>query len=104
MEEAKKGEEMNIIDNTGRKLKVGQILDVMLIGMFKGKLIGIKESPIALSKAQVINPHIIVAVSVTPFIAPNGLVPDVYIIGEPNPDDPLVKEAEGKSKSRIIVD
>ena len=87
-----------VMDKTGRKLKIAAPVDVLLIGMFSGKLIGIKEQPIVLSPQQQIAPHVIIAVSITPYIMPNGYVPDVYIVGEPDPKDPLVMDQEERSR------
>lgn len=89
-----------IVDKTGRKIKVGQMVDVMLFGMFQGKILAIKEKPFLISPQQQINPHIVIACTITPFVHPSGGVPDVYIIGEPDPKDPLVIESE---KPRLIV-
>lgn len=86
---------MIVTDKTGRKLKVGQMLDTFCLGMFQGKLIAIKEAPIVISKSQQIQPHIAIQIVITPFVAPDGSVPDVYIIGEPDPNDPLVKQSKG---------
>lgn len=78
---------MQIVDKTGRKLKVGQIVDVMMMGMFQGRIEKIAENAIALPDGNVINPHIIIMIPCTPGILPNGLTPEVYIIGEPNPKE-----------------
>lgn len=85
-----------IRDKTGRKLKIGQIVDVLMVGMFHGRVVAIKDSAIALSPNQSIQPHVVVTIISTPFIRPDGLVDDVYIIGEPDPNDPLLKDTEGK--------
>lgn len=94
---------MTIVDKTGRKLKIGQILDTFMLGIYQAKLIGIKDSSIMLSPQTQIPPHIILACSITPYIRPDGYVPDVYIIADANPNDPVVKEAEEKEKGMRIV-
>lgn len=76
---------MMVVDKTGRKLKIGQICDVFLMGMFQGQLVKIVENPISVPTHAPIPPHIVLMVTITPFIAGNGLVPEVYIIGEPDP-------------------
>lgn len=98
MEEAEKGKEMTT-DKTGRKLKVGHIIDVFLFGMFNAKLLGIKERPLQVSPTQAIPPHIVVMCSLTPFIGQGGMVPDVYILQEPDPKDPIVINAEKEEAS-----
>lgn len=85
---------MLIVDKTGRKLKVGQIVDVMMMGMFQGKIAKITENPILLPDNTQINPHIVIQFICTPGILPNGLTPEVYIVGEPDPKD----------KSNLVVD
>lgn len=77
---------MTILDKTGRKLKIGQLCDIMLVGMFQGQLIKIEENPISIPTKPPIPPHIALAVSITPFIDPrSGYVPDVYIIQDVDP-------------------
>lgn len=85
---------MNIVDKTGRKLKVGQIVDMCCMGMFQGKLVAIKDTPIMLSPQQQINPHIVVQLILTPYITPEGFVPDTFIIRDADPNDPIVKDSE----------
>ena len=92
---------MIIVDKTGRKIKIGQIVDVFMLGIYQAKIIDIKEQPLVLSPQQQIPPHIVLAASITPYINQQGYVPDVYIIADPDPKDPLVKEAESKG-GRIV--
>lgn len=92
---------MIIVDKTGRKLKVGQTVDVMLLGMFQGDILQIKDSPISIPGHQPILPHIAIAVVSTPFIAPNGMVHDVYIIGESQNQK---KDMDKESKGGILID
>ena len=87
-----------VTDKTGRKLRVGQIVNVMLIGMFEGKLVDIKDMPVILSPQQQVPPHLIITTLITPYIAPNGVVPDVYIIGNEDPNDPVVKQWEERNR------
>ena len=82
-----------VVDKTKRKLKIGQTVDILLVGMFHGKVIAIKDSPIALSPNQQIQPHVAIQIISTPFIRPDGAVDDVYIIAEADPNDPLIKDA-----------
>jgi len=89
-------------DETGRKLKVGSIVKVQLVGMFTAKVLAIKDTAIVVSPQQRINPHLVLQVPITPMILPNGSVPDVYIVGEPDPKDPVVIEAESRSKISLI--
>jgi hypothetical protein len=91
-----------IVDRTGRKIKIGSFVDINCVGMFHGKVIAIKDQSIQLSPKQQINPHVVIDVIFTPFILPNGCVPDVYIIGDPDPKDPLVVESDNKSEGRIV--
>ena len=91
-----KAEEMTK-DYTGRKLKVGQMVDICLIGMYRGKVVEIREAPIVLSPKQQLPPHAVVQVVMTPSIQQDGVV-SIYIIEEPDPKDPLVlAAAEGNS-------
>lgn len=95
-----------IVDKTGRKLKIGQVLDMIMIGSYQGKLIGIKEQPIIMSATQQIPAHIVIACSITPHINRGGMVPDVYILADADPNDPIVKAAEEEEKrnsKRIIM-
>lgn len=94
---------MNVTDETGRKLKVGNIVKVQLIGMFSAKVLAIKDTAIVLSPQQMIQPHIVLQVPITPTIMPNGAVPDVYIVAEPDPKDPVVIEAESRSKGLTLI-
>lgn len=71
-------------DKTGRKLKIGQVVDVVMLGTFHGKVIDIKEAPVALSSTQSLPPHVVIQIITTPYIAPNGAVADVYILAEPD--------------------
>lgn len=87
-------------DRTGRKLKVGQIVDIMLMGPHQAKVTKIVESPIILGGNQQVAPHIVVVLPLTPYVQSNGYVSEVYIIQEPDPNDPLVKEGD---KSELIV-
>lgn len=87
---------MIIVDKTGRKLKPGeQIVDVFLTGMFQGNLIKVVDTPISIPGGPPIPPHIVLAVTITPPIYPNGLVPSVYIIGEfdPKAEEKKLREA-----------
>lgn len=90
---------MIIVDKTGRKLKIGQMLDVMLVGMMKGKLVDIKDSVIQLSPTQIIYPHLVVSMVVTPNIQQNGFVDAVYIVADADPKE--LKEVEAAQKSRF---
>lgn len=74
-------------DKTGRKLKIGQVVDVVMLGTFHGRVIDIKDTPIALSPNQVLPPHVVIQIMSTPYIAQNGAVADVYILQEPDPKD-----------------
>lgn len=94
---------MIVKDKTGRKLKIGQIVDVPVMGVFQGKIIAIKDSPIIISKDQQIHPHVAVAISMTSYIMPDGAVRDLYIIAEPDPNDPLVKAEESKPSGPKLV-
>lgn len=76
---------MNVTDKTGRKLKVGQVVDIMLIGMFRGQVVEIQDNTIV-SPAVQIPPHATVQVITTPLMAPDGSIPDVYIVQEPDPN------------------
>lgn len=87
-----------VTDKTGRKIKVGQIVDVQLMGMFQGKVFKIVEAPISIPGGNQIHPHVAVQLYSTPQIMPNGMTWDVYIIGEPDPKDPLVIENETRDK------
>ena len=79
-----------ITDQTGRKIKIGQLVNMCLVGMYTGKVVAIKEAPLALSSKQVIPPHIVVVVEMTPNIMQNGLT-QCYIVSDPDPRDPLVQ-------------
>ena len=92
---------MIVLDRTGRKLKLGQICDVFLMGMFQAKLIGIKDQPIQIPGHQPLPPHIILAASITPYIGPNGYVGDVYIVQDADPRDPITK---GEGSNLIAFD
>lgn len=91
---------MNVNDKTGRKLKIGQILDVVMLGTFQGKLVRINSESIVLAPGQQSPPHVVIQIITTPLVHPSGLVPDVYIIGDPDPNDPLVKN--DKESGRIV--
>jgi hypothetical protein len=93
---------MIICDRTGRKLKVGQIVDVFMAGMFNGKILDIKETSIALGPGQTIHPHVVITIPATPFIGPDGKVSDVYIIQEADPRDPVVINAESKTGIKLV--
>ena len=84
---------MIITDTTGRKLKIGQTVHMMLVGTFEGKILAIKETPIVIGPQQNIPPHIVIQAVITPFIDPHGMVGNTYIIAEADPKDPLVKAA-----------
>jgi hypothetical protein len=90
-----------ITDKTGRKLKVGQMVDIPVFAVLTGKVMVIKEHAIALSANQVIPPHVVIALNLTPGIHPNGMVSEIYVTQDADPKDPLVIEAEG-SNLRII--
>ena len=87
-----------IVDSTGRKVKIGQPVHMFLIGTFLGKLVDVKDQPLILSPQQHIPPHCIIAVTVTPHIMQDGSVHNLYIVGDPDPKDPLVMEAESRAK------
>lgn len=90
---------MIIVDKTGRKLKPGEsIVDVSVAGMVQGLIINVIDQPIAIPGNPPIVPHIVVAVTLTPRIQPNGMVHGVYIIGEHDPkkeDENLRKMLSG---------
>lgn len=81
---------MKIMDKTGRGIEVGQVVDMPLLGTFQGMIMEITEAPLVLSREQVIPPHLKVQIIATPAIMPNGYVDRVYIIGEADPENPLV--------------
>ena len=91
-----------IKDYTGRKLKVGQIVDLNMVGMYKGKVVDIVENPIILSPQQQIHPHAVIQVLMTPAIQPDERV-FVYVVDEPDPKDPVVIEHESKGKGLKII-
>lgn len=76
-----------VTDKTGRKLKIGQVVDVVMLGTFHGKVIDIKEVPFALSSTQTLSPHAVIQIITTPYIDKNGAVADVYILQEPDPKE-----------------
>lgn len=66
-------------DKTGRKLKEGQTVDVMMLGLFQGQVVKIVENPIEVPGAGQIPPHIVIQMVITPAVR-NGYVPDVFIL------------------------
>lgn len=90
-------------DKTGRKLKIGQIVDVVMLGTFSGKVVSIKDKAIVLSASQQLPAHIVIQMPVTPYIQPDGMVTDVYITAEPDPKDPIVIAAEKSAGPKLVV-
>jgi hypothetical protein len=91
---------MLIVDKTGRKVKVGQVVDVMMLGMFQGQVVKIVDQLIALPDNSNIPPHIIIQIIATPHIHPNGVTPDVYIIAQPDPkaeSNLITGDSDGKA-------
>lgn len=77
-------------DKTRRKLRIGQVVDVVMLGTFHGMVMDIKESPIILSQTQQLPPHVVIQIISTPYIAPDGSVADVYILKEPDPQKGII--------------
>lgn len=80
------------VDKTGRKLKVGQMVETILMGGYQGKVVDIKEQPIMLSATQGVGPHLVILVSIHCPIDQAGRA-GICIIQDADPKDPLVIEA-----------
>lgn len=75
----------SVFDRTGRELKKGDIVDVSMTGMFQGEIRGIVTSSLIAPGQPSVPPHIVVEVVIQYGIAPNGGVPNTYLIGRPEP-------------------
>lgn len=91
-----------IVDKTGREIKEGDIIEIMLMGMFQGQVRQIVTSPILLTSRDAIPPHVIIDVGTTPLIDANGMVQAVYLIKKAEELEPQglgVVGADGKKPS-----
>lgn len=79
-----------ITDKTGRKLKLGQLVDIPANSMMTGQVIEINESTLALPGNQQAQPYVIVQlmpVQMRLARKPNGdlIVPDAYVVADAPP-------------------
>lgn len=70
-------------DRTGRELKKGQSVDILLNGMFTGVIIDIREVPIAVTKDRLAPPQLAIQLIVQ-HVPATGSNAGVYIVGEPS--------------------
>lgn len=88
---------MILCDKTGRKIKIGSEIDTLMNGMYSGKVIGIEDAPLQIPGRPPVPPHIVVGVQfwLQIYKEQTGwlFVPHAYIVAEPDPNDPIVREA-----------
>lgn len=75
---------MSITDKTGRNLRKGQLVDLMMSGMFTGDVVGILESRITLNGQPPSPPMVLVRVMVRLPVQHN-MCDNVYVV-KPPPD------------------
>ena len=110
-----------LVDESGRKLKVGQQVKVVMNGSFGGYVTEIYESVIEVPGQGPIPPRVRLMIGMeipaTRISATDGIIPNVFIVGDPNPkvnvedqnggrtDDPgLIPPQRGKKKVENISD
>lgn len=75
-------------DVTNKKLKVGQTVDMQLIGMFRGTVVAVNDSVIAIPGQQPMLPHIIVDFHIPKFMAaPDQPLQCIYVVHEPTEEE-----------------
>lgn len=75
-------------DVTNKKLKVGQVVDMQLIGMFRGTVVAVNDSVIAIPGQQPMLPHVIVDFHIPKFMsAPDQPLQCIYVVQEPSEED-----------------
>src|SRR5262245_29498990 len=87
-------------DTTGKQLKLGQIVDLQLIGMFRGTIVQINESTIVTRPGvPPTPPHIIIDVQIPKFIAgPSPELQCIYVVQDPPAEPP----SEDKEKNILL--
>lgn len=81
-----------ITDKTGRKLKEGQEVDILLIGMYRAKIVRVIESPIMLPDGNSLAPQVLVALApVKAAIRQDGSIDQVYIVAQPEDQEKSTK-------------
>lgn len=90
-----------IVDRTGRKLKIGQLVEFPWSGMMQGKIVKIIERPIMINAKEGIAPQVVV-VTERPHIV-QGDRCNLYIVADPDPNDPIVKQMEEQEDKLKII-
>lgn len=80
---------MPLLDKTGKELRKGQLVDVVLNGVFSGVIIDIKEKAIAINRSQMAPPQIAIQVLVQ-HVPNDGVHTGVYVIQEPETEQHIV--------------
>ncbi|MGH7184549.1 MAG: hypothetical protein ACREJN_21600 [Nitrospiraceae bacterium] len=76
----------NVTDKTGRELEEGDIVEVCMVGMFRGQVVKIDPAS-ALVGPQSLPPHIVIQVISTSILAQDGSS-ELYLIARPDSDKP----------------
>jgi hypothetical protein len=95
------GQQMN--DATGKKIELGQIVEIQLLGMMRGQIIQVNESVIALPGRPPMPPHVIVNFQAPVFLnGPTPNLPRIYIVDEaPKVTDR--EESIGENPASVII-
>lgn len=76
-------------DTRGQPLEVGQIVDIQLIGMFRGTVIAVNQNSLAIPGSQPMPPHVIVDIQVPRFIQGSQDLQCIYIVRSTSKSDPV---------------
>jgi len=78
-------------DAAGKTLKVGQIADLSLIGLYHGRIMEIHEAVVMTgpTKAQV--PQVVISVIIPLVAEANGVVEGLYVVRDAPPEAPKLE-------------
>lgn len=75
-----------MVDKLGREIKNGQVVDILVNGIFRGIIVGIREVPIIMPNNQRAPAQIAIQMIVQ-HVPQDGEICGVYVISEPEEEE-----------------